>query len=114
MRLSHLETLNAKVNGADSKNYLLFDGFTRNTLNLALTGIYSKLANKYKKKCQHCCRHTFSTKFVGMTCGDFFLAKAILGHKDVDPTIRYVHIFEAINRKVKKKAQVRVGIELLS
>lgn len=110
---AQLERLNANVYGTDSKNYLLFDGFTRNTLNAALTSIYSRLSHKYKKKCQHCCRHTFSTKFVGMTCGDFFLAKAILGHKDVDTTMRYVHIFEAINRKVKSRVQIRKGIAII-
>lgn len=72
-----------------------------------------KLGGKYKPKSAHCCRHTFSTRFVGMTCGDFFLAKAILGHKDVETTMRYVHIFEAINRKAKKKVQKRVGVELI-
>lgn len=110
---AELERLSANVYGTDSKNYLLFDGFTRNTLNSALANIYLKLTHKYKKKCQHCCRHTFSTKFVGMTCGDFFLAKAILGHKDVDTTMRYVHIFEAINRKVKSRVQIRKGIEII-
>lgn len=48
-----------------------------------------------------------------MTCGDFFLAKAILGHKDVETTMRYVHIFEAIHRKARKKEQKRVGVELI-
>lgn len=110
---TQLERLNANTYGTDSKNYLLFDGFTRNTLNTALASIYSRLTHKYKKKCQHCCRHTFSTRFVGMTCGDFFLAKAILGHKDVETTMRYVHIFEAINRKVKKREQARVGVKLI-
>ncbi|MBK8202850.1 MAG: tyrosine-type recombinase/integrase [Bdellovibrionales bacterium] len=92
---------------------MLFDGITRNALNSALVRIYSDLSKKYKPKCQHCCRHTFSTRFVGMTCGDFFLAKAILGHKDLETTMRYVHIFEAINRKVRAKEQKKSGIELI-
>lgn len=48
-----------------------------------------------------------------MVQGDFFLAKAILGHKDVETTMRYVHIFEAMNRKARKSEQKKVGIELL-
>lgn len=110
---AQIELLNANKYGTDGKDYLLFDGFFRNTLGLALNKIYEKLKTKYKPKSPHCCRHTFSTNFVGMTCGDFFLAKAILGHKDVETTMRYVHIFEAINRKARKKEQVRKGIELI-
>jgi len=110
---AQLERLNCKEFGADGKDYLLFDGLRRNTLGMALSEIYSKLGGKYKPKSQHCCRHTFSTKFVGMTCGDFFLAKAILGHKDVETTMRYVHIFEAINRRARRKVQVRQGVRLI-
>jgi len=110
---AQLEQLNGKAFGAESKNYLLFNGINRNTLNVALAKIYSKLGGKYKAKCQHCCRHTFSTNFVGMVQGDFFLAKAILGHKDVETTMRYVHIFEAMNRKARKSEQKKVGINLL-
>lgn len=110
---TQLERLRAQEFGADGKDYLLFEGVHRNALNVALSEVYEKFNGKYKRKSQHCCRHTFSTNFVGLTCGDFFLAKAILGHKDVDTTMRYVHIFEAINRKAKKKEMKLAGIELL-
>lgn len=59
-----LELLKTKKYGSDGKNYLFFDGFNRNTLNAALVKIYEGLKGKYKPKCQHCCRHTFSTNFV--------------------------------------------------
>lgn len=108
-----LELLKVKKYGSDGKNYLFFDGLNRNTVNAALVKVYEGLNGKYKPKCQHCCRHTFSTNFVGLTNGDFFLAKALLGHKDIETTMRYVHIFEAINQKVKKSEQVRSGIRLL-
>ena len=42
------------------------------------------------------------------------MAKAILGHKDIETTTQYVHIFEAINRKIKKHEQVGAGITLLN
>lgn len=44
-----------------------------------------------------------------MTCGDFFLTKAILGYKDVETTMRFVHVFEAIDGKAKKKGRKKVG-----
>jgi integrase len=111
---AQLERLKTNTYGADGKNYLLFDGIYRNSLNSALSKIYTQMNGKYKSKCQHCCRHTFSTSFVGLTGGDFFLAKAILGHKDIETTMRYVHIFEAINRKVKNVDQQKTGIVLIS
>lgn len=111
---NQLELLKTKKFGSDGKNYLFFDGLNRNTVNAALVKVYEGFNGRFKPKCQHCCRHTFSTNFVGLTNGDFFMAKAILGHKDIETTMRYVHIFEAINRKVKNTAQVRTGIKLLS
>ncbi|MCB0413329.1 MAG: hypothetical protein KDD50_03290 [Bdellovibrionales bacterium] len=72
VQLGHL---NSKEFGAEGEDYLLFDGLRRNTLSIALSEIYSKLGCKYKPKSQRCSRQTFSTKFVGLTCGDFFLVR---------------------------------------
>ena len=90
-----------KKYGTSPSNYLLFDGLTKGGYrNLLLKGY---MGSGFWHKSPHCSRHTFATNFAGMTGGNPLLCKLVLGHKDMDTTLRYIHLYEAINRKVRTK-----------
>jgi integrase len=97
--------------GQNASDYLLFDGLNKN--------IYSSLLRKayegsiYRHKSPHCARHTFATRFAGLTCGDMYLCQAVLGHRDIDTTRDYVHIFAALNKAARAKEQKRGGMRLI-
>jgi hypothetical protein len=103
--------LERKAFGANKSDYLLFDGLTKSGFYRILTNAYSK--TNYETRTAHCCRHTFATNFAGRTNSDTALNRLILGHKDEDTTLGYVHLYEQIAREVKATEQVRNKIELI-
>jgi integrase len=97
--------------GLSASDYLLFEGLNKNT--------YSNLLKKahegsiYSHKSPPCARHTFATRFAGITCGDIYLCQAVLGHKDIETTRDYVHIFAALNKAARGMEQKRGGMRLI-
>lgn len=87
--------------GTDRSNYLLFDGLGKNRFSRLLREAYEKTT--FKSKTPHCCRHTYATQLAGTSNADTMLCRLILGHKDEDTTLGYVHLFEQINRQSRTK-----------
>ena len=98
--------------GSNKSDYLLFDGLTRNIFFRLITKAYEK--SKFKNKSAHCARHTFATNLAGMTNADTGLCRLVLGHRDEDTTLGYVHLFEQINRQARANVQVKNKIELVA
>lgn len=68
---------------------------------------------RFTHKSPHCARHTFATNFAGMTNADTGLCRLVLGHRDEDTTLGYVHLFEQINRQARAKELVKTKIALV-
>jgi integrase len=105
------ERLNKKVHGSDPKNYLLFDGLTKNTFGNYMRSVCSR--HKIRPYTPHCCRHTFATEFTGMIMGNIFLCQLVLGHADTSTTRKYIHLWEQIQKDLKSADQLREGISLI-
>lgn len=105
------ELFRKKTFGANKADYLLFDGLTKSGFYRLLMLAYSKTS--YEPRTAHCCRHTFATNFAGLTNAETALNRLILGHKDEETTLGYVHLYEQITREVKSNEQVRNKIELI-
>ena len=101
---------NAK-HGNDKSNYLLFDGMDKNRFSRLLVDAYA--GTRFTHKSPHCARHTFATNFAGLTHADTGLCRLVLGHKDEDTTLGYVHLFEQINRQARAKELVKMKIDLI-
>lgn len=97
--------------GPAKENYLLFDGLNKNNFSRLLRLSYEK--TKYTHKSPHCCRHTFATHFAGITNADTGLCRLVLGHRDEDTTLGYVHLFEQINRQARAKELTKSKIALI-
>jgi integrase len=54
----------------------------------------------------HDCRHTFCTRFAGLTLGDVFFCQLVLGHKDLETTRAYLHLHEEIQRDVETQTAI--------
>ena len=108
---SQLELHEQRKYGKEFSDYLLFDSLNKNNYAKLLKKAYEGTQFKYKSP--HCARHTFATNFAGKVFGDGVLCQLILGHKDIETTKGYVHLFEAINRKAKTKEIKRKKISLL-
>ena len=67
----------------------------------------------FKHKSPHCARHTFATNLAGLTHADTGFCRLVLGHKDEDTTLGYVHLFEQINRQARSKVLVKTKIALV-
>lgn len=106
-----LDSLDKKAYGTNKGDYLLFDGLNKNKFSRHLRLAYK--GTSYKVKSPHCTRHTFATSFAGQTDADVALCRLVLGHRDEDTTMGYVHIFEQINRQARSNELVRGRIELL-
>ncbi len=100
----------SKKFGSCPDDYLLFDGLTRS--------IYSRnlrLAQKYLKfgpYTPHEARHTYSTWLAEKTGGNYTLCRMILGHSDVDITMRYIHLNAKIQKQLRTKMQLSSPIEV--
>jgi integrase len=86
--------------GSEIDQYPIFEGIDKTTASLRLQKTYEKLGLHYRP--WKCLRHSRATFLVGET-GNPVLARIWLGHRTEKTLERYVHIYEAINRSVKKK-----------
>lgn len=84
--------------GQDLKNYLLFDGLTNMVFANDMTFVRNKLKTEVDYS-PHSLRHTYATRLVEKVSGNFTLCNMILGHHDINMTMRYVHINEAMKLK---------------
>jgi integrase len=105
------ELLASSIYGNNRNDYLLFNGLDKNRFSRLLRGAYEK--TRYMPKSPHCCRHTFATNFAGFSNADTMLCRLVLGHKDEDTTLGYVHLFEQINRQSRVKELIKTKITLL-
>lgn len=105
----HNQTLiqvDKRLFGGDISQYPVFEGADKTTSANKLRKAYAKVNLPYRS--WHCCRHTRATMLIGET-GNTFLARLWLGHSSEKVLNRYVHIYEAVVRSVKKSNQEGVS-----
>jgi len=95
----------SKRYGSDPHDYLLFNGISRN--------IYARHIREVQKHLKidklhtpHDTRHTYSTWLAEQTGGNYALCRMILGHSNVDITMRYVHLQARLKRQLKTRLQL--------
>ena len=98
--------------GEDLKNYLLFDGLRASIYSSDLLTVQKKLKISHPYSA-HDTRHTYSTWLADRTGGNYTLCRMILGHSDLDITMRYVHINSKLKRQMQSKLQLKSGLELV-
>jgi len=94
--------------GDSAQNYLLFDGLNKNIFSNALKKAQLVLKTKFTP---HDTRHTYSTWLAEVSAGNFMLCKIILGHSNLEVTLRYIHIQEKMSRELKRHQQFKQTIE---
>jgi integrase len=92
----------------DKQDYVFFDDLEWNRAVNSLRRAYKELG--INPKPFHCCRHSYTTLLVGKT-RNFFLVRAITGHKKDKSFERYLHIYEKMARENRQNEQT---IELIS
>lgn len=97
--------------GDDPKDYLLFDGLNKQRFGVLLKRACENL--KIRHYTPHSCRHTFATQFTGLTFGNVFLCQMVLGHRDLNTSRKYIHIWEQIQKESKSARQLKTGIQLI-
>lgn len=97
--------------GSSKNDYLLFDGLEKNRFSRFLREAYE--GTSFKQKSPHCARHSFATNLAGITHADTGFCRLVLGHKDEETTLGYVHLFEQINRQARAKVLVKSKIALV-
>lgn len=97
--------------GLNIKDYLLFNGLSSNVYSSSLKVVQQKMKLTYLHSA-HDTRHTYSTWLADKTGGNYTLCRMILGHADLDMTMRYVHINSKIQRQLKCKEQLATPLEL--
>lgn len=105
------ELYRLKRYGTDLKDYLLFDGLTYSIYSTTLRLIQQKMKSLYLHS-PHDTRHTYSTWLADKTGGNYTLCRMILGHHDLDMTMRYVHINSKLQRQMKCKTQLAFNLEM--
>lgn len=113
VKLWNLQRVSYEQNkyGYNLSDYLLFDGLKASTYYNNLIKVQQKLKIS-KLFTPHCTRHTYSTWLADRTGGNYTLCRMILGHTDVEMTMRYVHINSRIRRQMNSKEQLKSSIEL--
>lgn len=106
------ELLEAKKHGKEPSDYLLFDGLTNASYSRILVAAYT--GTRFRHKSPHCARHTFATNFAGLVCGNPLICAMVLGHKDQETTMGYIHLYEAINRKARSQELRREPIKIIA
>lgn len=97
--------------GISLKDYLLFDGLTRSTYSSDMRVTQQKL-RFFRYFSPHDTRHTYSTWIVDQTGGNYTLCRMILGHSDLNMTMRYVHVNALLRQQMKAKQRLYEPIEL--
>lgn len=100
-----------KAFGPDKRNYLLFDGVSTGRYRLKLIEAHKRAGFKYHSP--HDARHTFATKLAGRSGGDWMLCKLVLGHKDIETTQGYLHIFELLISELANQEVIETGLDFL-
>lgn len=98
--------------GPDLKNYLLFDGLRASTFSRLFKEVQKDMRLSFLHT-PHDTRHTYSTWLVDQTAGNYTLCRMILGHSDLDMTMRYVHINAKLRRQLEMKYQTEKPLELV-
>lgn len=105
------ELYQQKKFGENPKDYLLFDGLNKQKFGNYLGQACRNL--KIRHYTPHSCRHTFATQFTGLTFGNVFLCQMVLGHRDLNTSRKYIHIWEQIHKNSKSAQQLKTGIQLI-
>lgn len=108
---SQRELYQQKKFGENPKDYLLFDGLNKQKFGNYLGQACKNL--KIRHYTPHSCRHTFATQFTGLTFGNVFLCQMVLGHRDLNTSRKYIHIWEQIHKNSKSAQQLKSGIQLI-
>lgn len=98
-----------RINGENRRNYLFFEGITTGTYRNALMRAAGKTKVKYHSP--HDCRHTFATRLAGRIGGDYMLCRLILGHKDMETTEGYLHIFQQMQSDLENQRAIEEGLD---
>ncbi len=98
-----MEQFEAKECSLNKDDFPLFDDLEWNKAQRTLRQSYSDLGLPFKS--YHCCRHSFTTHLVGET-RNFFLVRAITGHKKDKSFERYLHIYEQISLESIRNDQI--------
>lgn len=96
--------------GESPNDYLLFDGLNKNIYSNALKKAQRLLRTKFTP---HDTRHTYSTWLAEVSAGNFMLCKIILGHSNLDVTLRYIHMQERMQRELRRNQQLNQVIECI-
>lgn len=104
------DLLEKKKYGNDPKDYLLFETLNKNVYSNALKRAQKNLRTKFTP---HDTRHTYSTWLAEISAGNFMLCKTILGHSNLDVTLRYIHIHERMARELKRSDLLNQPLEMI-
>ncbi len=96
--------------GESPNDYLLFDGLNKNIYSNALKKAQRSLGTKFTP---HDTRHTYSTWLAEVSAGNFMLCKIILGHSNLEVTLRYIHMQEKMQRELKKAQLMMASIQTI-
>lgn len=97
--------------GEDLKNYLLFDGLNKNSFSRHLRQAQKSLHLEVFFT-PHDARHTYSTWLAEQTGGNYAMCRMILGHSNVNITMRYIHMQARLQRQLKSKIQLKEPLRL--
>lgn len=98
-RNAEIQRLKLKEFGPNKENYLLFDDVHIGRFETSLKKACAAAKIRYREP--HCLRHTFATKFAGLTLGNHLLVGSILGHKKEETTQNYLHLHGLLNKNIE-------------
>lgn len=104
--------LERKRYGLNIKNYLLFDGLTNQRYSKDLKNV-QQIIKIHHIHSAHDTRHTYCTWLADKTAGNYTLCRMILGHHDLDMTMRYVHLNAKIKQDLMDHEQLKKPMEFI-
>lgn len=104
------ERYSERLHGENLKDYLLFPRMTYNAYASDLRAVQS---GEKKIHSAHDTRHTYATHLAEKSYGDYVLCKMVLGHSDLEMTMRYVHIASKMKRTIESKRQLHLPMPYL-
>jgi len=96
--------------GLNAKDYLLFEGITRNKYASLLRSSQKDLKHS-RAFTPHDTRHTYSTWLAEKTGGNFAICRLVLGHSKMDVTLRYVHMNERLQQGLQTQQQLSLPMQ---
>ena len=106
-----VDEMNAKKWGKESRDYLLFEGFSASSFYQELVLACKNVG--IKSHSPHDCRHTFCTWFYDVTDNNESLAEMVVGHRDKETRENYSHLVEQIGNEMKNREQRLTRLELV-